>query len=79
MARMQPGGFGITPELAEELFDLGLAVITTGNHAWDKKEILEYFPREPPTPSSGQLSKRGAGLRKCGGRVGGGSKSAFFS
>ena len=41
------GGFGITPELAEELFDLGLAVITTGNHAWDKREILDYFPREP--------------------------------
>jgi hypothetical protein len=41
------GGFGITPELAEELFDLGLAVITTGNHAWDKKEIVDYFPREP--------------------------------
>lgn len=40
-------GFGITPDLAEELFDLGLAVITTGNHAWDKKEILDYFPREP--------------------------------
>ena len=41
------GGFGITPELAEELFDLGLSVITTGNHAWDKKEILDFFPREP--------------------------------
>lgn len=40
-------GFGITPELAEELFDMGLAVITTGNHAWDKKEILDYFPQEP--------------------------------
>lgn len=41
------GGFGITPELAEELFEMGLAVITTGNHAWDKKEILDYFPHEP--------------------------------
>jgi len=41
------GGFGITPELAEELLEMGLAVITTGNHAWDKKEILDYFPREP--------------------------------
>ncbi|SPP65030.1 TIGR00282 family metallophosphoesterase [Nitrospira lenta] len=41
------GGFGITPELAEELFEMGLSVITTGNHAWDKKEILDYFPREP--------------------------------
>lgn len=41
------GGFGITPELAEELFEIGIAVITTGNHAWDKKEILDYIPREP--------------------------------
>jgi hypothetical protein len=41
------GGFGITPDLAEELFSLGLAVITTGNHAWDKKETLDYFRREP--------------------------------
>jgi hypothetical protein len=40
------GGFGITPELAEELFGMGLSVITTGNHAWDKKEVLDYFPRE---------------------------------
>ncbi len=39
-------GFGITPDLAEELFKAGLSVITTGNHAWDKKEILDYFPRE---------------------------------
>ena len=41
------GGFGITPDLVDELFDLGVSVITTGNHAWDKKEILEVFPREP--------------------------------
>jgi len=40
------GGFGITPELAEELFRMGISAITTGNHAWDKKEILDYFPRE---------------------------------
>lgn len=41
------GGFGITPELAEELFDVGLSAITTGNHAWDKKEAVGYFAREP--------------------------------
>jgi metallophosphoesterase (TIGR00282 family) len=41
------GGFGITPDLVDDLFDLGVSVITTGNHAWDKKEILEVFPREP--------------------------------
>ena len=37
------GGFGITPALAEEIFDLGAHVITTGNHIWDKREIFEYM------------------------------------
>ncbi len=37
------GGFGITPSLAEEIFDLGAHVITTGNHIWDKREIFEYM------------------------------------
>ncbi len=37
------GGFGITPAIAEELFDLGAHVITTGNHIWDKREIFEYM------------------------------------
>ena len=41
------GGFGITPELTEDLFELGLSVITLGNHAWDKKEIVDYIQREP--------------------------------
>jgi len=36
-------GFGITPSLAEELFDLNVDVITTGNHVWDKREIVDYF------------------------------------
>ena len=39
-------GFGITPELAHELFEMGLSVITTGNHAWDKKEIVDYIRHE---------------------------------
>ena len=37
------GGFGITPNIAEELFDLGAHVITTGNHIWDKREIFDYM------------------------------------
>ena len=37
------GGFGITPSIAEEFFDMGAHVITTGNHVWDKKEIFEYM------------------------------------
>ena len=40
-------GFGITPRLAEELFACGIEVITGGNHIWDRKEILEFFPHEP--------------------------------
>ena len=37
------GGFGITGSLAEDLFELGIDVITTGNHIWDKREIIDYF------------------------------------
>jgi len=37
------GGFGLTPSIAEEFFALGADVLTTGNHVWDKKEIIEYF------------------------------------
>ncbi len=41
------GGFGITPSIAEELFGLGIDVITTGNHIWDKKDIYDYFVKRP--------------------------------
>ena len=40
-------GFGITPRLADELLAAGIEVITGGNHIWDKKEILEYIPKQP--------------------------------
>jgi metallophosphoesterase (TIGR00282 family) len=41
------GGFGITPSIAEELFALGLDVLTSGNHVWDKRELFDYFARQP--------------------------------
>jgi metallophosphoesterase (TIGR00282 family) len=41
------GGFGITPSLAEELFDLGANVLTTGNHIWDKRELIDYISAPP--------------------------------
>jgi metallophosphoesterase (TIGR00282 family) len=41
------GGFGITPQLADEIFRYGVDVITTGNHVWDKREIYDYLPRQP--------------------------------
>jgi len=37
------GGFGLTPSIAEDLFELGCDVLTTGNHIWDKREIMDYF------------------------------------
>lgn len=56
-------GFGITPALVEELLSLGIAVLTSGNHIWDKKEILPYLadhadgrllrPANYPSPSPG--------------------------
>jgi 2',3'-cyclic-nucleotide 2'-phosphodiesterase len=39
-------GFGITKPIAAELFDAGVSVITTGNHIWDKTEILAYLSQE---------------------------------
>ena len=43
------GGFGLTPPIADEFFDLGVDVITTGNHVWDKNEIIDYFNPSLPT------------------------------
>ena len=39
-------GFGITPRICEEFFEAGINVITLGNHAWDKREILNYIQKE---------------------------------
>lgn len=46
------GGFGITPAIAEDLFALGIDVITTGNHVWDKREILAYLESGDKSPQS---------------------------
>lgn len=57
------GGFSITPALADELFQSGFDVMTSGNHIFDKQEIIPYLnanPRlvrpanyPPKTPGSG--------------------------
>lgn len=36
-------GFGVTPKMADEFFDWGIDVLTSGNHIWDKKEIVPYL------------------------------------
>ena len=59
-------GFGLTEKLAEELFSMGIDVLTGGNHIWDKKELLPVLDREPrilrpanyPSPAPG----RGVGV-----------------
>jgi metallophosphoesterase (TIGR00282 family) len=40
-------GFGCTPDIAHELFEYGVHVMTGGNHTWDKKEIIPYFAKQP--------------------------------
>lgn len=41
------GGFGVTPAIADDLFDLGAHVLTTGNHVWDKRELIDYVQSVP--------------------------------
>ena len=60
------GGLGLTPSTAQELFDAGIDVITSGNHIWKYKEILPYLDGglalirplnyPPASPGRGYLS-----------------------
>ncbi len=59
------GGFSITPALADELFESGFDVMTSGNHIFDKQEIIPYLDANsrlirpanypPQTPGSGMF------------------------
>jgi metallophosphoesterase (TIGR00282 family) len=40
------GGFGVTPAMAKQFLEQGADVMTSGNHIWDKKEIIEYIVKE---------------------------------
>jgi 2',3'-cyclic-nucleotide 2'-phosphodiesterase len=40
-------GFGVTGDIADVILSYGVDAMTTGNHVWDKKEVLDYLPREP--------------------------------
>lgn len=58
-------GFGLTFEVAEELFGYGIDVMTSGNHIWDKREILDFLEDERrilrPANYPGEVPGRGAG------------------
>jgi len=61
------GGFGLTPQIAEELFQLGADVLTTGNHVWDKRELIDYMNsgengRRVLRPANLQQGVPGSGL-----------------
>jgi metallophosphoesterase (TIGR00282 family) len=57
------GGSGITPKTAGEIFSAGVDVITSGDHLWDQKEVMELLATEkrflrpinypPGTPGQG--------------------------
>jgi metallophosphoesterase (TIGR00282 family) len=40
-------GFGLTRDVAKELFEAGVDVLTGGNHLWDKKDSMDYLGEEP--------------------------------
>src|SRR5438445_94316 len=46
-AESAAGGFGVTPDVARELFAAGVHVLTSGNHIWDKKEVIDFIKDEP--------------------------------
>jgi 2',3'-cyclic-nucleotide 2'-phosphodiesterase len=41
------GGFGITPQIADELLDSHVDLLTSGNHIWDKRQIIPYLDLQP--------------------------------
>ena len=70
------GGFGITPDTANELYRQGISLLTSGNHIWDKKDNSGYLDREdrlirplnypPGTPGRGSTVIETPGGSKVG-------------
>jgi hypothetical protein len=65
------GGFGVTKEVCDEILDAGVDCLTSGNHIWDKKEIMGVIdlipqllrPLNYPTRQPGRGSHVGKGKR----------------
>src|SRR5271168_2089959 len=68
-------GFGLGPDMADALFAAGADVLTLGNHAWDRKEIIPYIAETPRllralnypagTPGGGSVVVEVAGGRRA--------------
>src|SRR3954451_12794797 len=46
-AENSAAGFGVTKDIGDTLLELGIDVMTSGNHIWDKKEVIEYIGTQP--------------------------------
>ena len=64
------GGFGITAQICDDLFDAGVDCITTGNHAFDQRDELQAYDIEPRLLRPANFPKinpgRGSGLYTSG-------------
>jgi len=64
------GGMGITPAIASDFLDLGVDVLTSGNHIWAKKEIVPFLDEEErllrPANYPNGVSGRGTGIFPLG-------------
>lgn len=77
------GGVGITAKVFDELLEMNIDIVTTGNHVWDKKEIFDFIDREtrlirpanypPGTPGHGyniiSIKNRQVGIINLAGRT----------
>jgi hypothetical protein len=65
-AENSAAGFGVTPDIAKTLLELGVDAMTSGNHIWDKKEVFDYIAGEPkllrPANFPAGVPGRGRGL-----------------
>src|SRR6478752_10558661 len=62
-------GFGVTGDIADAILGYGVDVMTTGNHVWDKKEILDYMPRQPKLLRPANFPAGVPGRGSCLGRT----------
>lgn len=67
------GGFGLTKNTCDEILDAGVDCLTTGNHVWDKKEILDFIDLIPQLlrPANYPPDQPGAGSFVGRGRLSG--------
>jgi metallophosphoesterase (TIGR00282 family) len=70
------GGFGITPQIADDLLSRDIDLLTSGNHVWDKKAIIPYLGTQPRLlrPANYPAAAPGTGMflgdSRCGVRIG---------